>query len=153
MPEISLVKGLTGREAMESMLFELRKKLALHGRFGGNMNYAGYRAEITVKFYPAAMFVPPVDYSTEIDEVPPGATVSETATVEETVKIPVRPPNQVREESDMPKPFLTQDEHGHPVEVWKKKPGAPPKNKVKGGNVGKEPAQTMVPTAIPPDVA
>ena len=52
MPEISLPKQLSGPEALDSMLFALRQKLAVHSRFQSHMAYAGYRAEIQVKFYP-----------------------------------------------------------------------------------------------------
>ena len=149
MAEISLPKQLSGSEALESVLAELRKKLRTNGRFQPHMAYAGYRAEVTVKFYPAASFIPPIEQVVEVDTVPDGAVVSQAATVEQTVEIPVRPPNQVREEADLPTPVLTQDANGSPVEKWVKRKGAIPKNKVKGGNVGPEPMQTMVPTAIP----
>jgi hypothetical protein len=149
MAEISLAKGLTGREALDSMLFEVRQKLAMHGRFGVNMNYPGYRAEVSVKFYPAASFVPPIECDLSVEKLTgaEGEVVSQTATVEQTVTIPVRPPNQVREDADLPTPVLTQDASGQTVERYvKRKPGFP-KNKVKGGET--EPAVTMVPTAIP----
>lgn len=149
MAEISLPKQLSGPEALDSMLFELRKRLRMNGRFQSHMAYAGYRAEIGVKFYPAASFIPPVEQTIELDNVPRGATLSETATVDETVEIPVRPPNQVREEADLPTPVLTQDEHGNTVEKWVRRQGQVPKNKVRGAHLGPEPTQTMVPTAIP----
>lgn len=145
--EISLAKGLNGREALDSMLYELRKKLAMNGRFGTNMNYPGYRAVLKVEFYPAASFVPPVIQTVEAEKLKRDLTVSETATVTEEVTIPVRPPNEVREGADMPTPVLSQDQYGNPVEKWVK--NAPkPKNKVVGGRVGPEPAVTMTPTVI-----
>lgn len=147
MPEISLPKQLSGPEALDSMLFELRKRLRMNGRFQPHMAYAGYKAVIDVKFYPAASFIPPVEQTIEFEDVPTEAILSQTATVEDQIEIPVRPPNQVREDSDMPTPVLTQDEHGQPVERWVKRAKQPPKNKVKGGQTG--PMQTMVPTAIP----
>lgn len=149
MAEISIPKQLSGPEALDSILYELRKKLRMNGRFQSHMAYPGYRAEITFKFYPAASFVPPVEQTIELDTVEQGAVVSQTATVEETVEVPIRPPNQVREDSDMPTPILAQDENGNPVEKWVHRKGKVPKNKVKGGNVGSEPAVTMVPTSIP----
>lgn len=149
MAEISLAKGLTGREALDSMLFEVRQKLAMHGRFGVNMNYPGYRAEVSIKFYPAASFVPPIEQDLTVEKLTGTEVVSLTATVEEKVEIPVRPPNEVRESADMPLPVLTQDQSGNPVEKWVKKKGGVPKNKVRGANVGPEPMVTMVPTAIP----
>jgi hypothetical protein len=152
MAEISIPKQLSGPEALDSMLAELRKKLYMNGRFQSHMAYAGYRAEITVKFYPAASFIPPVEQEIEVEAQNgfrgfDGVVISETATVDEQLEIPVRPPNQVREDADMPTPVLTHDDKGGTVEKWVKR-GKTPKNKVNGGNVGKEPLQTMVPTAI-----
>ena len=149
MADISLVKQLSGSEALDSMLYELRKKLRMNGRFASHMAYSGYRAEISVKFYPAATFVPPIEYVTEIDTVSAESVVSQTATVDESVEIPVRSPNQVREDADMPTPILVQDESGNTVEKWVTRKGKVPKNKVRGGESGREPAVTMVPTAIP----
>lgn len=145
MAEISLPKQLSGPEALDSMLDAVRRNLRLNGRFHSHMAYPGYRAEVSVKFYPAASFIPEMETHMVIDTVPEGAVLSQTATVEETVEIPVRPPNQVREEADMPTPVLTQDENGNPVEKWVKR-GKVPKNKTRGGEVG--PAVTMVPTAV-----
>ena len=149
MPEVSLAKQLSGPEALDSMLFELRRKLSRNGRFDPHMAYSGYRAEISVKFYPAASFIPPVEQEFEVKtELEPEAgkyvLFSEAATVEETVEIPVRPPNQVREDCDMPTPVLSQDANGNPVEKWVHRKGGVPKNKVKGAG----PQQTMVPTSI-----
>jgi len=149
MSEISLPKQLSGSEALDSMLCELRKKLYTNGRFQSHMAYAGYRAEISVKFYPAASFIPPVDQTVEIDQVQEDATLSQTATVDVVVDIPVRPPNQVREDADLPTPVLTQDDHGNPVEKWVHRKNGPPKSKKVKPGLGPEPATTMVPTAIP----
>jgi hypothetical protein len=146
MPEISIPKQLSGPEALDSMLFETRKALRRNGRFDPHMAYAGYRAEITVKFFPAASFIPPVEQTVEVSQLSAGNIVSQTATVEETIEVPVRPPNQVRVESDMPTPVLTQDQNGNPIEKWVRRDNKPPKNTVKGNG----PAQTMVPTSIPP---
>lgn len=154
MPEISLVKGLSGRETLDSILHELRQKLLLNGRFGTNMSYPGYRAVLRLEFYPAASFVPQVEQTVEVQQGigAEGVILSETATVDESVEIPVRSPNQVRVESGMKVPVLSQDAQGNSVEKWvdpKDAKGKPPKKlAVKGGNVGPEPAVTMVPTAI-----
>lgn len=151
MAEISLAKGLTGAEALDSMLYEVRQKLAMHGRFGVNMNYPGYRAEVSVKFYPAASFVPPLENDLVVEHLTgdQGEVISQTATVTEVVEIPVRPPNAVREAADMPTPVLTQDAQGNTIEKWVKRGPGRPKNKVVGGHLGPEPAVTMVPTTIP----
>ena len=148
MSEISIPKQLSGPETLESILHELRQKLRMNGRFHSHMAYPGYRAEITLRFYPAQSAIPPIEQTFEIDTVPMEAIVSQTATVDEEITIPVRPPNQVREDSDMPTPVLTQDENGNPVEKWVRRKGQVPKNKVRGAHLGPEPAVTMVPTAI-----
>jgi hypothetical protein len=160
MAEVSLVKQLSGAEALDSMLFELRKKLKMNGRFSPHMAYPGYRAILKLEFYPAASFVPHVEQVIEVEFVPVDVNneearevvVSRTALVDETVEIPVRPPNQVREDSDMPTPVLVMDEKGNPVEKWVHRKGKIPKNKVKGGKAGNmegyEPAVTMVPTDL-----
>lgn len=155
MAEISLPKQLSGPEALDSMLAELRKKLRMNGRFSSHMAYPGYRAVLKLEFYPAASFVPEVMQDVEVDTVPVGAILSQTATVVENLDIPVRPPNQVREDADMPTPVLTQDANGNPLEAWVRRKGGVPKNKVKGGRTGEgsEPAVTMVPTAIPAEEA
>jgi transcriptional regulator with XRE-family HTH domain len=151
MAEISLAKQLSGPEAMDSLLQELRQKLRMNGRFSSHMAYPGYRAVIKLEFYPAASFIPPLEQDFELGTVPTGAVLSQTATVVEEITIPVRPPNAVREHAEMPTPVLTQDENGNPVEKWVHKKGKVPKNKYKGGDVseGSEPMVTMVPTAIP----
>jgi hypothetical protein len=155
MSEVSLVKQLSGPECLDSCLFELRKALRMNGRFSSHMAYPGFRAELAFKFYPAASYIPPVEQTVEVwnvptapDQTPKNVAVSQTAAVDVTVEIPIRPPNQVREDSDMPTPTLTQDEAGNQVEKWVNRKGGRPKNKVKGGE-GREPVVTMVPTAIP----
>lgn len=157
MAEISIVKQLTGPEALDSMLHELRQKLRMNGRFQSHMAYPGYHAEISVRFYPAMSSIPPIEQDLEIQFIPVDETsknnpkdviISKAAAVEESVTIPIRPPNQVREDADMPTPILTQDANGNPVEKWVNNKGKVPKNKVKGGE-GKAPTVTMVPTAIP----
>ena len=80
--------------------------------------------------------------------MPENCVLSQTATVVEKVEIPVRPPNQVREDADMPTPVLVE-ENGIPVEKWVSRKGKVPKNKVRGAHLGPEPVVTMVPTAIP----
>lgn len=138
MAEVSLVKQLSGTEALESMMYELRKVLQMNGRFQPHMAYSGYRAEITVKFYPAQSLVPPVEQEIEVASETFTGEMSLSPTVNDTVDIPVRSPNQTREDANMPTPVLTMED-GQPVEKWVKR-----KNTFKGGKTG--PAQTMVPT-------
>lgn len=132
MAEISLAKQLSGTESLESLLYEIRRKLQLNGRFAPHMAYPGFRAEISLRFYPSASFIPAIEQDFEIDTVPEGAIVSESPTVDVSIDLPLRPPNQVREESDMPTPILTQDENGNPLEKWVKRKGNIPKNSDKG---------------------
>ena len=112
MPEISIPKQLSGPEALDSMMFELRQKLRMNGRFASHMAYPGYRAVLKIEFYPAASFIPSAEQEVEVNTVPDGAVLSQTATVAEVVEIPVRPPNQVREEAEMPTPVLSQNAEG-----------------------------------------
>lgn len=149
MAEISIPKQLSGPEALESLLYEIRRRLAMNNRFASHMAYPGYRAEIEIRFYPAASFIPPVEQTLEIDTVQPNAIVSQTATVEESVEIPVRPPNKVRESANMPTPVLTMDAQGNMVERMVRRTAQVPKNHIHGANLGPEPAVTMVPTTIP----
>ena len=82
------------------------------------MAYSGFRAEISLKFYPFASFIPPVEQTYVI-----GEETSAPPQFEATLEIPVRPPSQVRDESDLPLPVLTTDSNGNPAEKWvKKKP-------------------------------
>jgi hypothetical protein len=151
--DVSIPKQLSGPEALDSMLHEVRKVLWTNGRFGPNMAYPGYRAEITVKFYPAASFIPAVEQEFKVEGGFigfDGVVLSETPTVTDVIEIPIRPPNKVREDSGMPTPILTQDANGQTIEKWVKGThNGPKKNKVVGGHVGPEPLVTMVPTSIP----
>jgi hypothetical protein len=155
MGEVSIVKQLSGTEALESLIYEIRKNLGRNGRFQPHMAYPGYRAEISVKFFPAGSFVPPVEQEFVIDKALDASILSEKS-VDIEIEIPIRPPNQVREDSDMPTPVLAMDDNGNPVEKWVKRKGGIPRNKVKGGRTGtaegSEPVQTMVPTAITAEI-
>lgn len=150
MPEVSLAKQLSGTEALDSMLAALRSKLALNGRFHSHMAYSGYRAILRLEFHPAMSFIPSVDQTVEVENLAQGDVLAALPTVDVTVEIPIRPPNQVREESDMKTPVMALNEKGEMVEKWVHKGGKPPKNK-KGASLGREgdtPLQTMVPTAF-----
>src|SRR5271165_5909423 len=99
MAEVSLVKQLSGPETLDSMLHELRSKLRMNGRFSSHMAYPGYHAVLKLEFYPAASYIPSFEQTVEVDTVPSDAVLSQTATVNETIHIPVRPPNEVREDA------------------------------------------------------
>lgn len=121
MKEISLAKLLSGNEVLESILYEMRQKLSRNSRFQQNMAYPAYRAEIKIRLFPSSAFIPPAEYDILAEERPDGCEVSSVPSVEETIEVPVRPPNQVRVESELPLPVLSQDEKGNPVEKWVRK--------------------------------
>jgi len=131
--EVSVAKPLSGTEALDSVLYELRRLLSRDGRFQSHMAYQAFRAVLDFKFYPAVGFTPPVERSLEITQGDQ-SDVEEIPTVEEHLEIPVRPPNQVREEAEMPTPVLVTDALGKTEEKWVKRgPGRPRKNVVMGG--------------------
>jgi len=136
MSEVSIAKPISGPEALESCLSELRKTLSKDDRFTNHMAYAGFIARIEFKFYPQLSFIPPVEREIEIKE---GETESteESPTVSETVEIPLRSPNQVRKDADLPQPILVTDAKGQSHEEWKKVADKPPAVKVLGKNVVK----------------
>ena len=152
MAQVSLAKTLSGPEALDSMLHEVRNKLRMNGRFLPHMAYPGYRAVVKVEFYPAASFIPDVQQTVEVQGGFigfDGIVLSETATVDTTIEIPVRPPNQVREEADMPLPVLADDGKGGTVEKWVKGKQAPKTAAKLRPGIGPEPALTLTPTALP----
>lgn len=130
--EVSVAKPLSGTEALDACLYELRRLLSRDGRFQSHMAYQAFRAEIDFKFYPAVGFTPPVERKLEITQGDQ-SEVEENPTVEESLEIPVRPPNQVREESEMPTPVLVTDAMGKTEEKWVKRGPGRPRNVVKGG--------------------
>ena len=99
--------------------------------------YSGFHAVIDFKFRPSMSFVPDVEREVVVQEGDQTELLDEP-TVTEKVEIPKRPPNQVREEAEMPQPVLVTDGQGQSHEEWKKpgktpkQPSVPKHNKVKG---------------------
>ncbi len=129
--ERSIPKRLSGGEALDSLMAEIYKRLCNHGHFHSHKAYQGYLAKVTVEFKPAMSFAPPLTDEFEIDQLDPGvAPDGDPLTV--VVDIPMRPPNQVREEAGMDLP-VEVEENGMKVEKWvkpskfrgKTKPGTP----------------------------
>lgn len=114
----SIPKGLSGTEAMESILTKVRERLVKHDRFAPHKSYQGYEARVKIEFYPAASFAPPLTDDFTVSNHVDGAVVSLTAIVDETVEIPLRPPNQVRVESGMKTPVMAPDGKGGTEEKW-----------------------------------
>lgn len=138
MSEVSIAKPLSGSECLEACLAEFRKVLVRDERFSSHMSYTGFRAELNIKFHPQMSFIPDADRTVEVTEGEQTA-LPETPSVDETVTLPLRPPNQVREEADMPQPVLVKDGKDAGTEKWVKTANKPPAqkspkhNKVVGG--------------------
>lgn len=135
--EVSIAKPLSGTECLEACLTTLRTALSKDDRFSTHMGYSGFTATIDFKFRPSMSFTPDVERTVDV-ELGDVSNLEGRPTVEETVEIPQRPPNQVRQEADMPQPVLVTDGQGQSHEEWKKTSRAvpknvvPKKNKVKG---------------------
>lgn len=138
MTEVSIAKPISGPEALEACLDSIRKALSKDDRFGGHMAYSGFRAEVTFKFYPQLSFVPPVEREITLEKGKVN-DLAEAPTVDEKIELPVRPPNQVREEAGLAQPVLVTDGQGRSTEKWvtrsgvpSAQPNVPKKNVVKG---------------------
>ena len=136
--ERSIPKRLSGGEALDSLMAEIYKRLCNHGHFHSHKAYQGYSAKVSIEFRPALSFTPvltddfeaksAIDF--DLSMLPEGTEVGPKA--EFSIDIPVRPPNQVREEAGMDLPVQVE-ENGMPVEKWvkpskfkgKTKPGTP----------------------------
>lgn len=131
--EISIAKQLSGPECVEACIASFRNALARDDRFMPHMAYHGFRASFDFKFFPHNSFAPNVERTVEVIG---GEQGLEQPAVEVHVEIPLRPPNQVREEADLATPVLVTDGKGQSHEEWKrvgKKPtNGTPKNKIKG---------------------
>jgi hypothetical protein len=106
--EKSIPKRLSGTEALDSIMDGIYKRLCAHGHFHSHKAYQGYSATVKIDFRPARSFSPPLTDDFTIDDLEPGADLSEGIT--ETIEIPVRPPNQVREESGLDMPVQVEEQ-------------------------------------------
>jgi hypothetical protein len=122
--EVSIAKALSGSESLTSIMDSIRKHLERDDRFSDNMAYTGFHAVIDVKFYPQHSFIPPVDRMIVVDEGDQ-SDISETATVNELIDLPILPPNEVRENADLPTPVLVTDAKGLTHEKWVKRGKSP----------------------------
>ena len=127
--EKSIAKRLSGDEALESLMGEIYKRLFNHGHFHSHKAYQGYSAKITIEFRPAMSFTPPLTDDFVVDKLD-GEEPGPAETFD--LVIPVRPPNQVREENGMDLPVHVEED-GILKEKWvkpsafrgKTKPGTP----------------------------
>jgi hypothetical protein len=134
--EVSIAKPLSGPECLEACLNALKTALSRDDRFMNHVAYTGFHAVIDFKFRPSMSFVPDCEREVIVAEGDQQSLES-SPTVSKTVIIPMRPPNQVREEADMAQPVLVTDGQGQSREEWKKSTtkipkNAPKHNKVKG---------------------
>lgn len=117
--EKSIPKRLSGTEALESLMDGIYKRLCAHGHFHSHKAYQGYSATVKIDFRPARSFSPPLTDDFTVGYLPchneGEIDVEFLPTVTETIEIPVRPPNQVREEAGLDMPVQTE-ENGQLVE-------------------------------------
>ena len=125
--EKSIPKRLSGSEALESIMEAIYKRLSAHGHFHSHKAYQGYSATVKLEFRPARSFSPPLTDDFTVEDLDPGVILHESVT--ETIEIPVRPPNQVREEAGLDMPVQVE-EHGQLVERFI--PQAKYKGRLKG---------------------
>ena len=111
--EKSIPKRLSGSEALESIMEAIYKRLSAHGHFHSHKAYQGYSATVKIDFRPARSFSPPLTDDFIVEDYSPEADLGDPVT--DIIEIPVRPPNQVREEAGLAMPVQTE-EHGQLVE-------------------------------------
>ena len=111
--EKSIPKRLSGTEALDSLMDGIYKRLCAHGHFHSHKAYQGYSATVKIDFRPARSFSPPLTDDFTVEDLEPGAELADGIT--ETIEIPVRPPNQVREDAGLDMPVQTE-ENGQLVE-------------------------------------
>jgi hypothetical protein len=140
--EKSIPKRLSGSEALDSIMEAIYKRLSAHGHFHSHKAYQGYSATVKLDFRPARSFSPPLTDDFVVDDLEPDAELAEG--IAETVDIPVRPPNQVREEAGLDMPVQTE-EHGQLVERFI--PPARYKGRLKPNGRKPSTASMDVPTA------
>ncbi len=140
--EKSVPKRLSGSEALDSLMAEIYKRLSNHGHFHSHKAYQGYLAKITVEFRPAMSFAPPLTDDFEIDTLDPDVA-PDGLPLKEVIDIPMRPPNQVREEAGMDLPV--QVEEG-PILVEKWVKPSKFRGKTKPGTKAPSRASMAVPT-------
>ncbi|MDE2099400.1 MAG: hypothetical protein KGL39_19265 [Patescibacteria group bacterium] len=126
--EVSISKPISGTEAIESCIYALRQALARDDRFSTHAAYRGFRASIDFKFSPSMSYVPDVERSVSLTEGDVSGDFEEESSL--SVEIPLRPPNQVREEAELPQPVLVTNASGESHEEWRKTSKTIPKNKV-----------------------
>ena len=127
--EKSIPKRLSGSEALESLMDGIHKRLCAHGHFHSHKAYQGYSATVRVEFRPARSFSPALTDDFTVEDFDPDTELDPKLAIAETIEIPARPPNQVREEAGLDMPVQTE-ENGQLVERFI--PQAKYKGRLKG---------------------
>jgi hypothetical protein len=132
--EVSIPKSLSGGEMLQALVTAFRSALLQDQRFHSHMAYSGFTATIHLQLTPQMSFVPDINTIIPVFGGEPGEIGDK---IDETIDIPLRPPNQVREEADLPQPVLVTDNEGRTTEKWVKRGEVPkgaavPKNRVMG---------------------
>ncbi len=125
--EKSIPKRLSGSEALDSIMEAIYRRLSAHGHFHSHKAYQGYSATVKIEFRPARSFSPPLTDDFVAEDIEPEADLGDPIT--DTIEIPLRPPNQVREEAGLDMPVQV-DEQGRLVERFI--PPAKYKGRLKG---------------------
>jgi hypothetical protein len=141
--EKSIPKRLSGNEALDSIMEAIYKRLSAHGHFHSHKAYQGYSATVKLDFRPARSFSPPLTDDFLVEDYSPEADLGDPIT--ETIEIPVRPPNQVREEAGLDMPVQVE-ERGQLVERFI--PPAKYKGRLKPN--GKKPSTASMDTPTVP---
>ena len=141
--EKSIPKRLSGNEALESIMEAIYKRLSAHGHFHSHKAYQGYSATVKLEFRPARSFSPPLTDDFTVEDLDQGAELD--AAMYDTIEIPVRPPNQVREEAGLDMPVQVE-ERGQLVERFI--PPAKYKGRLKPN--GKKPSTASMDTPTVP---
>ena len=105
--EKSIPKRLSGSEALDSLMDGIYKRLVAHGHFQSHKAYQGYGATVKIEFRPARSFSPPLTDDFVVEDLEPGAELENPYV--DIIEIPVRPPNQVREEAGLDMPVHVEE--------------------------------------------
>jgi len=103
----SIPKRLSGSEALDSLMHQIYARLSAHGHFNSHKAYQGYSATVRIEFRPAMSFAPALTDDFQVNDLEPGTELDGKEIVE-VIEIPVRPPNQVRVDAEMPVPVMVE---------------------------------------------
>lgn len=125
-------------------------RLCVHGHFHSHKGYHGYSATVKMSMESSAaivdlIFRPAMSYAPPLTDNFVVTSIENLPDVDVAIEIPVRPPNAVRTEAEMPLP-IEVEEGGQLVEKFV--PAAKYKGKMKPGTVKPQTANMDAP-AVP----